>query len=60
MRIPPSAQFMFGGDHSQLAKVVELMKDLLLLLTAAASPHLRTSPGLGVAKEAEPGKVEVA
>ena len=26
-RIPPSAQYMFGGDHSQLAKVVELMKD---------------------------------
>ena len=29
-------------------------------LIEAASPHLRTSPGLGVAKEAEPGKVEVA
>ena len=28
MRIPPSAHYMFGGDHSQLAKVVELTKDL--------------------------------
>ena len=27
-RIPPSAHYMFGGDHSQLAKVVELTKDL--------------------------------
>ena len=27
-RIPPSAHFMFGGDHSRLAKVVELTKDL--------------------------------
>ena len=26
--IPPSARFMFGGDHSRLAKVVELTKDL--------------------------------
>ena len=29
-------------------------------LIEEASPHLRTSPGLRVAKEAEPGKVEVA
>ena len=29
-------------------------------MTGAASPHLRASPSLGVAKEAEPGKVEVA
>ena len=27
-RIPPSAHYMFGGDHSRLAKVVELTKDL--------------------------------
>ena len=27
-RIPPLAHYMFGGDHSQLAKVVELTKDL--------------------------------
>ena len=27
-RIPPSSFYMFGGDHSQLAKVVELTKDL--------------------------------
>ena len=27
-RIPPSAHFMFGGDHRRLAKVVELTKDL--------------------------------
>ena len=27
-RIPPSATSLFGGDHSQLAKVVELTKDL--------------------------------
>ena len=26
--IPPSAHFMFGGDHTRLAKVVELTKDL--------------------------------
>jgi len=26
--IPPSAHFMFGGDHSKLAQVVELTKDL--------------------------------
>ena len=29
-------------------------------LIEAASPHLRTSTGLEVAKEAEPGKVEAA
>ena len=27
-RIPPSAHYMFGGDHSQLANVVELTKAL--------------------------------
>ena len=27
-RIPPSSHFMFGGDHTQLAKVVQLTKDL--------------------------------
>ena len=27
-RIPHSAHYMFGGDHSQLAKVVELTKNL--------------------------------
>ena len=27
-RIPPSSHFMFGGDHAQLAQVVELTKDL--------------------------------
>merc|ERR1711888_259021 len=27
-RIPPSSHYMFGGDHSQLAKVVGLMNDL--------------------------------
>ena len=27
-RIPPSSLHMFGGDHNQLAKVVELCKDL--------------------------------
>ena len=27
-RIPPSSFYMFGGDHSKLAKVVELTKDL--------------------------------
>ena len=39
-RIPPSAHFMFGGDHSQLAKVVELTKDL----SSTANRNIFTTP----------------
>ena len=39
-RIPPSAHHMFGGDHSQLAKVVELTKDL----SSTANKHSFTTP----------------
>ena len=38
-RIPPSAHYMFGGDHSQLAKVVELTKDLS---STANKPSINT------------------
>ena len=39
-RIPPSAHFMFGGDHRRLAKVVELTKDL----TATANKRSSETP----------------
>ena len=39
-RIPPSAHFMFGGDHSRLAKVVELTKDL----SSTANKNIFTTP----------------
>ena len=39
-RIPPSAHFMFGGDHRRLAKVVELTKDL----TATADRRSSNTP----------------
>ena len=40
-RIPPSSYYMFGGDHSQLAKVVELTKDLS---TTADKPGYSHTP----------------
>ena len=39
-RIPPSAHHMFGGDHSQLQKVVELTKDL----SSTANKNSFTTP----------------
>ena len=39
-RIPPSSHFMFGGDHTQLAKVVELTKDL----SSTANRNIFTTP----------------
>merc|ERR1711984_20616 len=38
--IPPSAHFMFGGDHSRLAQVVELTKDL----SSTANKNIFTTP----------------
>ena len=43
-RIPPSANFMFGGDHRRLAKVVELAKDLTSTADRRSSDTPRSKP----------------
>ena len=43
-RIPPSAHFMFGGDHRCLAKVVELAKDLTSTADRRSSNTPRSKP----------------
>ena len=40
-RIPPSAHFMFGGDHRRLAKVVELTKDLTAKVNKRSSERTK-------------------
>ena len=63
-RIPPSAHFMFGGDHSRLAKVVELTKDLSstanrnIFTTPKDKPKYRGGHGDGAGKTRDgPGEV---
>ena len=54
-RIPPSSFYMFGGDHSQLAKVVELAKDLSNtadIPTTIITHPSRTRTGVEVVVEA--------
>ena len=53
-RIPPSSQYLFGRDHSQLTKVVEFTKDLSTTIdrssftTPKGKSKFRSGQGEGV------------